>query len=47
MKKKCHNCKGYGIVMSAKAKRKGECYYCRGKGWRDAKRGRDYSGAKQ
>ena len=41
MEKKCHNCDGRGVVRPKGSERTGECYYCRGKGYRNKLRGRD------
>ena len=38
-KKKCHNCKGTGIVKGKDIS--GKCYYCQGKGYRNKYYGRD------
>lgn len=40
MRKKCHNCKGVGKVMSRNIG--GNCYYCLGKGWRINNYGQDW-----
>jgi len=39
--KKCHCCKGTGIVSPKGATIAGKCYYCRGKGYRTSNYGRD------